>query len=176
MKKTIALLLGLMLVSGFALVACGEEATTEESTETTAAEATDTTAAEATETTMAEEVSDAIPWTEAGDYEEQEATITGEVVKINDIWTEKQIPKVLIVLGDPADPEGDHFNIVIKLNPDGTLAEGVDVDLTQLPGLVGMTVEVTGTVKINSFESVYEIFLTDNDDPTLVVGEMEVVM
>ena len=168
MKKTIALLLGLMLILGFALVACGDEATTDDATDDAVEETTDDTT---TDDSVMEEESDAIDWTEAADYEEQEATVTGTIDAINDVWTEKQIPKILLVMGDP---EGDHFNIVVKLNADGTVAPEAGYDLAGLNALLGKTVEITGTVKINAFESVYEIFLTDNDDASLVVGELVV--
>ena len=60
MKRTVALLLGLMLVLGFALVACGEEGTTDDAAADGAA-------------------GGAVDWTEAADYETQQATITGTV-------------------------------------------------------------------------------------------------
>ncbi len=54
-----------------------------------------------------------------------------------------------------------HFNIVVELNEDGTIpVEGVTEEM--LNGLVGKTVEITGVVKIDSFDvGAYEIFLTN---------------
>lgn len=159
MKKTIALLLGLMLILGFALVACGEEATTDVSTEESTEDTTATTAME--EVTTTEAVSSGIPWTEAGDYDQQVATITGTIDVVNDLWTEKQVAKVTLVMGDP---EGDHFNIAISLNADGTWPDYVAQYADMLDMLVGKTVEVTGMVYVNEWESCFEINLTDSDD------------
>ena len=166
MKKTIALLLGLVLILGFALVACGDEATTDDATDDAVEEVTDDAATDdadddaTTEDSAVEETSDAIDWTEAGDYEEQEVTITGTIDAVNDLWTEKQVAKVTLVMGEK---EGDHFNVAISLNEDGSWPEYVAQYADMLDQLVGKTVEVTGTVVVNTWESCFEINLTDAD-------------
>ncbi len=147
MKKAVAAILGLMLVMGFALVACGNA--TEEQTTTTAAEAVTTTEAAVT----------AVDWSEASDYEGAEATVTGVVAAVDNKFTEKGVLKILVRVGGvQAEP---HFNIVVELNEDGSIPiEGLTEDA--LNGWIGKTVVVTGSVVLNAFDSgAYEIFITD---------------
>lgn len=158
MKKAVALLLGLMLVLSFALVACGDEATDTEDTSAT-------TAAADTETSEAADTGGPVDWTEASDYEESEATITGTVAAVDNLYEIKGIAKLLIRLG--GDSSSDHFNAVLVLNADGTLPEYAAEYADMAAALVGQTVEVTGVVTINSFESCYEILLNDADNNTL---------
>ncbi len=165
MKKTVALLLGLMLVLGFALVSCGEEATEDDATATTA-EATGTTVADETESSAADAAATgAVDWTQAVDYEGQETTITGPVVEISNLFEEKGIAKVLIRLG--GNSESDHFNAVVVLNADGTFPAYAAEYQSMMGALVGQTVEVTGVVSLNSFESCFEILLNDANNDTL---------
>ena len=150
MKKAIILLLALMLVFAFGLVACGGEGTdTEDDTATTA-----------------EMTGGPIDWTQAGDYETQEATITGEIGGISNLYEEKGIAKAMIHLGGPK--AEDHFNVTFVLNQDGTWPDYLsDVEGQFNDDLIGKTMEVTGTISLNSFESVFEILINDADDNTL---------
>ncbi len=147
MKKTIALILGLMLIMGFAVAACG--GTSEETTATTAAEQVTTTAAAAA----------AVDWSEASDYEGSEATVTGPVVAVDNKFKEKGVTKILVRVGGvQTEP---HFNIVIELNPDGTIPIAGITEET-LNSWIGKTATVTGTVVLNAFDSgSYEIIITD---------------
>jgi hypothetical protein len=144
MKKTIALLLGLMMVLGLAVVACGGEAT-----ETTTTEQVTTTVAAST----------AVDWSEAADYEGSQVTVTGAVAAVDNKFTEKGILKILVRVGGLQ--TSPHFNIVIELAEGGTIpVSGVTEEM--LNGLIGKTVEITGTVVLNAFDvGAYEIFLTD---------------
>ncbi len=144
MKKTIALLLGLMLVMGFAVVACGGEAT-EDTTATTAAQEVTTTVA----------ASPAVDWSEAADYEGSEATVTGQIAAVDNVFKTKGVLKILVRVGGVQ--TSPHFNIVIELAEGGTIpVAGVTEDM--LNGLIGKTVEITGTVVLNAFDTgAYEI-------------------
>lgn len=154
MKRMMVLLLGLVLVLGFALVACGDEATTEED----AGETTETTAA-ATATTTTEEASMAVDWTEAADYEGTEATFSGEIVAVDNKFTEKGVLKILVRMGGLQTES--HLNVVVELNEDGSIpVEGLTEET--LNGFVGKTIEITGVPVVNSFDiGAYDIFLTD---------------
>ena len=77
MKKTIALVLGLLMVMGLAVAACGGGA----DTATTVVE----------EVTTTEAAIDAIDWSEAADYEGSEATVTGVVAAVDNKFIEKGI-------------------------------------------------------------------------------------
>ena len=147
MKRTIALLLSLMLVVGFAVVACGGEAT--ETTASTVAEEVATTEAAST----------AVDWSEAADYEGSQATVSGPVAAVDNKFTEKGVLKILVRVGGVQTVP--HFNIVIELAEGGTIpVAGVTEDM--LNGLIGKTVEITGAVVLNAFDTgAYEIFLTD---------------
>jgi hypothetical protein len=143
-KKSLALLLGLMLVMGFVVVACGGGAT-------------ETTAAEQVTTTVA--ASNAVDWTEAADYEGSQATVTGKVAAVDNKFTEKGVLKILVRVGGVQTVP--HFNIVIELAEGGTIPV-LGVTEEMLNGLIGKTVEITGTVVLNAFDvGAYEIFLTD---------------
>lgn len=157
MKKCVAVLLGLLFVFAFALVACGDE--TADETETTAAEATETTAAEAS--------GGPVDWTQAVDYEGEVVTITGEVGGISNLFEEKGIGKAMVHLGG-AKAE-DHFNVTFVLDvEDGTWPEYLSEMESQFnQELIGKTMEVTGTIRLNSFESCFEILVNDADDNTL---------
>jgi hypothetical protein len=148
MKKVIALSLGLMLVLGFAVVACGG-GTTEETTATTVAEAVTTTEAAVT----------AVDWSKAADYEGSEATVTGVIAAVDNKFTEKGVLKILVRVGGVQTVP--HFNIVVELAEGGTIpVAGVTEDM--LNGLIGKTVAISGTVVLNAFDvGAYEIFLTD---------------
>jgi hypothetical protein len=148
-KKVIALCLGLMLILGFAIVACGGGAT-----ETTAAEQVTTTVAAST----------AVDWSEAADYEGSVVTITGTVAAVDNKFKEKGVLKILVRVGGVQ--TSPHFNIVIELAEGGTIPlAGITEDM--LNGLIGKTVEVTGSVVLNAFDTgAYEILLTD---PTQLV-------
>lgn len=154
MKKSIGLLLGLMLVMSFALVSCGDEVTV--ATEGATTTAVTTAAPDTTQTT--EVTFTAVDWTEAADYEESEAVITGTIVAVDNLLDTEQIPKILVRLG--GDSTTDHFNIVVQLDEDGTiLFESITTDM--LNALVGQTVEISGVVTANVDESVYEMYFTD---------------
>ena len=105
MKKTIALVLGLLMVMGFAVAACGGGA----DTATTVVE----------EVTTTEAAIDAVDWSEAADYEGSEATVTGVVAAVDNKFIEKGVTKILVRVGGvQTEP---HFNIVVGLNDDGTI-------------------------------------------------------
>jgi hypothetical protein len=143
-KKIVVLVLGLMLALSFAVVACGGG-----TTETTAAEQVTTTVA----------ASNVVDWSEAADYEGSVATVTGPVAAVDNKFTEKGVLKILVRVGGPQ--TSPHFNIVIELAEGGTIPiPGITEEM--LNGLIGKTVEITGTVVLNAFDTgAYEIFLTD---------------
>jgi len=167
MKKTIALFLGLMLVFAFALVACDDEAT-DSGDDTQATEATETTEAIAGKDAGEDDAAPAgaVDWTQALDYEGEEVTITGEVAGFTNLFEDKGVHKYLIRLG--GEPPEDNFLVVVALNqPEGTWPNYMSDLEGMLDTLVGKTVEVTGKVTLNQFESAYQIILNDADDDTL---------
>ncbi len=162
MKRTLVLLLGLVIVLSFALVACGDKAS--EGTTATTAAATETTAG--TETTAAEATGGAIDWTEAVDYEGEEVTITGTVAAVSNLYEEKGIGKLLVRLG--GDSKSDHFNMTFVLDPNTGAWPAYAAEYESMVAeLVGKTVEVTGMVSLNSFESCYEVLMNDTDNNTI---------
>jgi len=148
MKKTLVLLLALMVVMGLSLaaVACGEEEVTTED---------DVTVDDVADDTTDDTAAAVLDWSDAKANIGTTATVSGPVVSVNLLTFADN--KILVNIGEETE---DGFCVAI---------EGYDTDkFTGLDDtMVGKTVTVTGEIYENEFDHWAEITITDPSEWTV---------